>query len=86
MFYGLNTMLNTEDIQQLSNKIRNIIKESPISDAEDNINALLQGMFTKLELINREEFDVQTGVLKRTREKLEAMEEKLEALEAKLGK
>jgi len=79
-------MLNTEDIQQLSNKIRNIIKESPISDAEDNINALLQGMFTKLELINREEFDVQTGVLKRTREKLEAMEEKLEALEAKLGK
>ena len=86
MFYGLNTMLNTEDIQTLSNKIRNIIKESPISDAEDNINALLQGMFTKLELINREEFDVQTGVLKRTREKLEAMEEKLEALEAKLGK
>ena len=79
-------MLNTEDIQRLSNKIRNIIKESPISDAEDNINALLQGMFTKLELINREEFDVQTGVLKRTREKLEAMEEKLEALEAKLGK
>ena len=79
-------MLNTEDIQTLSNKIRNIIKESPISDAEDNINALLQGMFTKLELINREEFDVQTGVLKRTREKLEAMEEKLEALEAKLGK
>ena len=79
-------MLNTEDIQKLSNKIRNIIKESPISDVEDNINALLQGMFTKLELINREEFDVQTGVLKRTREKLEAMEEKLEALEAKLGK
>ncbi len=79
-------MLNIKDIQKLSNKIRNIIKESPISDAEDNINALLQGMFTKLELINREEFDVQTGVLKRTREKLEAMEEKLEALEAKLGK
>jgi BMFP domain-containing protein YqiC len=86
MFYIFYTMLNKEELQKLSNKIRNIIKESPISDAEDNINALLQGMFTKLELINREEFDVQTGVLKRTREKLEAMEEKLEALEAKLGK
>jgi BMFP domain-containing protein YqiC len=77
MFYIFYTMLNKEELQKLSNKIRNIIKESPISDAEDNINALLQGMFTKLELINREEFDVQTGVLKRTREKLEALEAKL---------
>ncbi len=67
-------------------KLKNIIKESPISDAEDNINALLKGMFTKMDLITREEFDVQTGVLKRTREKLEALEAKLEALEAKLKK
>jgi|TARA_B100000768_G_C11272777_1_gene374261 BMFP domain-containing protein YqiC len=79
-------MLDKSKIQELSNKIKNIVSDSPIEDMEDNINALLQGMFTKLKLISREEFDVQTGVLRRTREKLEALEEKLEILETKLKK
>jgi len=50
---------------------------------ENNINALLRSMFTKLDLINREEFDIQTEVLKKTRLKLEALEAKLKALETK---
>ena len=56
-------MLNKEQVQNLSNKIKYIIKDSPISDMEDHINALLQSTFTKMDLINREEFDVQTEVL-----------------------
>ena len=77
-------MLNKEKIQNLSNKIRDIIKDSPISDVEDNINALLKSTFTKMDLINREEFDVQTEVLKKTRTKLEALEIKITDLESKL--
>lgn len=77
-------MLNKENIQNLSNKIRHIIKDSPVSDIEDNINALLKSTFTKMDLINREEFDVQTEVLKRTRAKLETLEAKILDLERKL--
>ena len=76
-------MLNKDNIQNLSNKIRHIIKDSPVSDIEDNINALLKSTFTKMDLINREEFDVQTEVLKRTRSKLEALEAKIIDLEHK---
>ena len=77
-------MLNKEKLQNLSNKIRNVIKDSPINDIEDNINALLKSTFTKMDLINREEFDVQTEVLKRTRAKLETLEAKIIDLEHKL--
>jgi BMFP domain-containing protein YqiC len=77
-------MLNKKTLQNLSNKIRDIIKDSPISDVEDNINALLKSTFTKMDLINREEFDVQTEVLKKTRSKLEALEIKITELESKL--
>jgi len=77
-------MLNKEKLQKLSDNIRNIIKDSPISDVEDNINALLKSTFTKMDLINREEFDVQTEVLKKTRAKLEALEIKITDLEDKL--
>ena len=76
-------MIKREKIQEISDKIREIIKNSPIEDMENNINALLRSMFTKLDLINREEFDIQTEVLKKTRLKLEALEAKLKALETK---
>jgi len=79
-------MIEKVKIQEISDKIRKVIENSPISDINDNIHALLQGMFAKLNLISREEFDVQTQVLKRTREKLEALEAKIESLETKSKK
>ena len=75
-------MLNNEKIREISNKIREIVKDSPLPDIEKNIDALLKGMFTKMELVTREEFDVQTEVLKRTRQKLEELEKKLSEIEA----
>ena len=83
MLYAEQDMIDREKIQEISDKIREIIKNSPIEDMENNINALLRSMFTKLDLINREEFDIQTEVLKKTRLKLEVMEAKLKALETK---
>lgn len=76
-------MINVPIIEELSNKINEIIKSSPLADVEKNVNALIRGAFTKMELISREEFDVQTEVLRRTREKLEALEKQLAALEEK---
>ena len=76
-------MLNNEKLRELSNKIREIVRDSPLPDIEKNIDALLKSMFTKMELVTREEFDVQTEVLKRTRQKLEELEKKLYEIEAR---
>jgi BMFP domain-containing protein YqiC len=76
-------MLNSQVINDLSSKIKEILKNSPLSDADKNIHALIQGMFTKMELVSREEFDLQTEVLRVTREKLTMLETKLAELETK---
>jgi len=53
-------------------------------DLERNFKALLQSGFERMDLVTREEFDVQAAVLQRTREKLEALEARLDALERSL--
>ena len=50
-------------------------------DLEDNFKAVLQSALAKMDLVTRQEFDVQAGVLRRTREKLEALETKIAELE-----
>lgn len=79
-------MVNTPLFEDLSSRIREITKSSPAADLEKNLRALLQGAFTKLELVSREEFDVQADLLRRTRQKLESLEAKLAELEALLQK
>lgn len=75
-------MLSSEKINELSIKIKEIISSSPLGDVEKNIHALLKGALTKLELVTREEFDVQAEVLRSTKEKLSQLEAKLAELEA----
>lgn len=77
-------MFNSQLINDLSSKINDIIKNSPLQDVENNINALIRGAFTKMELVSREEFDVQAEVLRNAREQLANLEAKLSALEAEL--
>jgi BMFP domain-containing protein YqiC len=74
-------MKNSAFLNDLSLKIRGIIKDSPAGDLEKNIHALLQSMFTKLELVSREEFDIQAEILRQTKEKLAVLEKQIEALE-----
>ncbi len=74
-------MFNNEKLNEISNKIKEIVSDSPLGDAEKNIHALLKGVFTKMELVSREEFDVQAEVLRNTREKLNQLEAKLAELE-----
>ncbi len=77
-------MKNSSFIEDISIKINDMIKSSPLADVEKNINALIKGAFTKMELISREEFDVQAEVLRNTRDKLVILEAKLAELEASL--
>ncbi len=78
--------MNTQILEDLSNKIRELVSSSPAADAEKNLRALLQGAFTKLELVNREEFDVQADLLRHTKEKLSQLEIRLNELESLLQK
>ncbi|MBS0375902.1 MAG: accessory factor UbiK family protein [Proteobacteria bacterium] len=55
-------------------------------DIESNFKSVLQAGLARLELVTRQEFDVQSGVLARTREKLTALEARLAALEGELGR
>ncbi len=50
-------------------------------DVDQNFRAVLQAGISKLDLVSREEFDVQQGVLRRTRERLEALEARLASME-----
>jgi BMFP domain-containing protein YqiC len=79
-------MITTQFFEDLSIKIRDVVRTTPAGDMEKNLRALLQGAFTKLELVSREEFDVQADVLRHTREKLDQIEGKLAELESLLQK
>lgn len=67
----------------LQNKISQAIENSPAKDIEKNVKSMMTQGFSKLDLVTREEFDIQTQVLAKTRAKLEALETRLAALEAK---
>ena len=74
-------LFSNEKIKELSFKIRQLIESSPISELETNIHALIQGALTKMELVSREEFDIQAALLARTQQQLKMLEEKMTALE-----
>jgi BMFP domain-containing protein YqiC len=76
-------MLNTNKLDELAKKISQAIGESPAKDVEKNVKALLQSALQRLDLVPREEFELQTQVLQRTREKLEALEARVATLEAR---
>ena len=81
-------MAADDPLRQLADQIRALLpKGGPTLPAgfQDNVSALVQGMLARSELVTREEFEVQQAVLRRTREKLEALERELKRLEADLA-
>ncbi|MDD2663111.1 MAG: accessory factor UbiK family protein [Dechloromonas sp.] len=74
-------MLDPKILEDFGAKMSALLANSPAKDIEKNTRALLGGLFAKLDLVTREEFDVQAQVLARTRDKLKALEERVEALE-----
>lgn len=75
-------MLKQNLAQEVAGKVSEILAFSPARDIEKNLKASLAAWLGKLDLVTREEFDVQSQVLARTREKLQALETRLAALEA----
>ena len=74
-----------ETIDKLARKLAEAVPEglrSARDDLEQNFRSVLQSGISRLDLVTREEFDVQQAVLARTREKLEALERRLGAMEA----
>ncbi len=70
-----------ESLEQLSKRISSLIPgdlKHMQEDIENNIHSLLQSSLAKMNLVTREEFDVQSAVLQRTREKLDKLELLLE--------
>lgn len=79
-------MDNPKFLDELSAKLKELLASSPAKDFEKNARALLGQAFAKLDLVTREEFDVQAELLSRTRQKLEALEARVSALEAQQNK
>lgn len=71
-------------IEELSARLNELFASSPARDLDRNVRALLGSAFARLDLVSREEFDVQAKVLERTRERLQALEARVGILEAKL--
>lgn len=72
---------NPAFINDLVGKLGDVLKQSPAKDIEQNLKAGVTSMLGKLDMVNREEFDVQTEVLARTREKLAQLEARVAELE-----
>ena len=75
----LNPKKIEEIIQQVQNNLPQGIKDIG-NDVESKLKQILQAQLAKLDIVTREEFDVQTQVLLRTREKLTALEARVDAL------
>ncbi|MBW1252175.1 ubiquinone biosynthesis accessory factor UbiK [Pantoea allii] len=79
-------MIDTKKIEQMARQVHDALPKGVREfgdDVEKKIRQTLQAQMTRMDLVNREEFDVQTQVLLRTREKLAALEQRLSQLESK---
>jgi ubiquinone biosynthesis accessory factor UbiK len=74
-------MLDPKIFEELNSKLSALIAASPARDIEKNVKALLASVFDKMDLVTREEFDIQAQLLARAREKLTALEARVAELE-----
>lgn len=81
-------MLDPKKLEDLAKQIADAVPpgvKNMAEGAETRVKTVLQSQLSKLDLVTREEFDIQSQVLIRTREKLEAMEARITELETKLN-
>ncbi|OEF23437.1 ubiquinone biosynthesis accessory factor UbiK [Vibrio rumoiensis] len=81
-------MFDAKKIEQIAKQIHESMPQ-PVkdlgSDVDQKVRQVIQGQLNKLDVVSREEFDVQTQVLLRTRQKLNELEAKLADIESKLS-
>jgi BMFP domain-containing protein YqiC len=69
-------------LDELQARVMSLLQQSPAADLQKNLKALLTQQFARMDLVTRDEFDAQSQVLARTREKLEALERRLAQMES----
>jgi ubiquinone biosynthesis accessory factor UbiK len=74
-------MLNSKIFEDISARLSEVLAASPAADLQRNLRATMSAFFSRLDLVTREEFDVQAKVLAKTREKLALLENRLAELE-----
>ena len=72
-------------LDDVNRRLREVFAASPAADLEKNLRAMLSSLFARLDLVTREEFDVQRQVLLRAREQLTRLEAEVASLERKLA-
>ena len=77
-------MLNAKSLDELAARIGKAFEGSPAKDIEKNGKAMLQSGLSRLDLVTRQEFDIQAEVLRKTREKVERLETRVAELEARM--
>ena len=77
--------METRLLDELNKKVSELLAASPAKDIEKNLRALLSSAISRLDLVTREEFDVQQEVLDRTRDKLQQMETRVAEMEKLLA-
>jgi BMFP domain-containing protein YqiC len=81
------SLLNSNSLDELAKRLADAVPESVRNlgrDMEGNFKAVLQAQLSKLNLVSRQEFDVQAALLARTQTALSTLEARLKELEAKL--
>ncbi|SET39187.1 ubiquinone biosynthesis accessory factor UbiK [Thalassotalea agarivorans] len=81
-------MINAKKIEEIAKQVTEAIPpgvKNLATDIEDKTKTVLQRKLAQLDVVTREEFDVQTQVLLKTREKIAELEAKIGELEAKLN-
>lgn len=76
-------MQNQRLFEEINERVRAVLAQSPAADIEKNMRAMLASLFSRLDLVTREEFDVQREVLARTRQKLAELEARVAELESR---
>jgi ubiquinone biosynthesis accessory factor UbiK len=76
-------MLNSKTLDELAARIGKAMENSPAKDIEKNVKSMLQSGLSRLDVVPRAEFDTQSQVLLKTREKLEQLEARVAELEAR---
>ena len=77
-------MLNSRTLDEIAARIGKALEGSPAKDIERNVKAMLTSALSRLDLVTRQEFDVQAEVLRKTREKVERLEALVAELEGKM--
>lgn len=74
-------MIANKLLDEINSRVSQAFATSPAKDVEKNLRATLTGLMSKLDLVTREEFEVQAHVLARTRERLAQLEQRVAQLE-----